>query len=183
MRKQFVVALLCAGLSACTAPEPQSPRPAQQAPGPPVELARYPLDSLEGVRAVTGVSFDPAVSHDGKGSLRVDAQGPLTVPLFEVKPSNVDNVMLVYEASLQSEKLDGQAYLEMWVRLPGRGEFYSRGVDRPVTGTMSWVTASTPFFLQPGQKPDLIRLNLVVNGKGRVWIDDLRLLKQPLPGR
>ena len=70
----------------------------------------------------------------------------------------------------------------MWVRIPGKGEFFSRGLDRPTTGTMSWMTAITPFFLA-GQKPDLIRLNLVVQGKGPVWIDDVHLLRQPLPGR
>jgi hypothetical protein len=71
----------------------------------------------------------------------------------------------------------------MWVRFPGKGEFFSRGLNRPMTGTMSWLTISTPFFLQEGQKPDLIRLNLVVSGSGRVWIDDVRLLRRPLPGR
>jgi hypothetical protein len=46
---------------------------------------------------------------------------------------------------------------------------------------MSWMTVATPFFLQAGQKPDLIRLNLAVNGTGKVWIDDIRLMRQPLP--
>ena len=40
---------------------------------------------------------------------------------------------------------------------------------------------ATPFFLQAGQKPDLIRLNLVIQGKGRVWIDDVHLMRGPLP--
>jgi len=44
------------------------------------------------------------------------------------------------------------------------------------------MTAVTPFFLEAGQKPDLIRLNLVVQGGGRVWIDDVHLTGQPLPG-
>jgi hypothetical protein len=67
----------------------------------------------------------------------------------------------------------------MWVRIPGEGEFFSRGLDRPLTGTTSWAAVATPFFLEAGQRPDLIRLNLVVNGKGRAWIDDIRLLRQP----
>jgi len=46
---------------------------------------------------------------------------------------------------------------------------------------MSWMTVATPFLLQAGQKPDLIRLNLVVQGKGRVWIDDVHLMREPLP--
>jgi len=138
---------------------------------------------MEGVRATTGVSFDPQISTDGKGSLRIDTSQPLTLPLFEVNDLSIENAALIYQASLQSQNLDGKAYLEMWLRFPGKGEFFSRGLDRPITGTMSWMTSTIPFFLQAGQKPDLIRLNLVVAGKGRVWIDDVRLLRQPLSTR
>ena len=147
----------------------------------PGELKHFALDNLAGVRAVTGVSFDAKISADGKGSLRVDAQQSMTVPLFEVRDVSIDNAVLIYQASLQSEKLDGRAFLEMWVRIPGKGEFFSRALDRSVTGTMSWMTVAAPFFLQDGQKPDLIRLNLVVEGKGRVWIDDIHLSRAPLP--
>lgn len=153
---------------------------AQQAP---VELKHFPLDSLEGVRAVSGVRFDPRISADGKGSVRIDASGEMTVPLFEVSDVSVDNAILIYQASLQSQNLDGRAYLEMWVRIPGKGEFFSRALDRPVTGTMSWMATAAPFFLQSGQTPDLIRLNLVVQGKGKVWIDDVKLMRAELPGR
>jgi hypothetical protein len=43
---------------------------------------------------------------------------------------------------LQSENLDGKAFVEMWVRIPGKGEFFSRELDRPITGTMSWMTGN-----------------------------------------
>jgi hypothetical protein len=148
-----------------------------------VELKHFPLDNLEGVRAITGVSLDPKISADGNGSMRVETQEPVTVPLFEVSDVGVENATLIYQASLQSENLDGKAFLEMRVRVPGKGEYFSRGLDRPITGTMSWMTVATPFFLQAGQKPDLIRLNLVIQGKGRVWIDDVHLMRSPLPSR
>jgi hypothetical protein len=174
--KNFLLALVV-GLAtgACTSgPAPKTAT---------VELKHFPLDNLEGVRAITGVSLDPKISADGKGSLRVETQEPVTVPLFEVTDVGVENATLIYQASLQSENLDGKAFLEMWVRIPGKGEFFSRGLDRPITGTMSWMTVATPFFLQAGQKPDLIRLNLVIQGKGRVWIDDVHLMRGPLPSR
>ncbi|HUM03949.1 MAG TPA: hypothetical protein VLT90_00715 [Terriglobales bacterium] len=152
----------------------------QQPPAEPVELKHFALDSLDGVRAVAGVTFDQQTSSDGKGSIRVDATAPMTVPLFEITDVSVDNATLIYQASVQSQNLDGKAFLEMWVRIPGKGEFFSRGLDRPLTGNMSWMTVATPFFLQAGQKPDLIRLNLVVQGKGKVWIDDVRLMRAPL---
>jgi len=173
--KGFLALVVVLMMGACTS--------SGQAPVSPVELKHFPLDSLEGVRATTGISFDPKISADGKGSLRVDANQQMTVPLFEVTDVSIENATLLYQASLQTQGLDGKAFLEMWVRIPGKGEFFSRGLDRPVTGTMSWMTAVTPFFLQAGQKPDLIRLNLVVQGKGRVWIDDVRLMRQPLAGR
>jgi hypothetical protein len=175
MKNSFLALVIGLAMNACTSG--QAPTRAA------VELKRFPLDSLEGVRATSGFSFDPKISADGKGSLRVDAKEPITVPLFEVTDVGVENATLIYQASLQSENLDGKAYLEMWVRIPGKGEFFSRGLDRPITGTMSWMTVATPFFLQAGQKPDLIRLNLVVQGKGRVWIDDVHLMREPLPSR
>lgn len=174
--KRVTLLLLGGLLAACSSPgQPQSVEP--------VLLKHFPLDSLEGVRAKTGVSFDAEVSSDEQGSLRVEAAEPLTVPLFEVRDLQIEDAALIYQADLQSEGLDGKAYLEMWLRFPGRGEFFSRGLDRTVTGTMSWMTVGTPFFLQKGQRPDLIRLNLVVEGKGTVWVDNVRLLRLPLPAR
>jgi hypothetical protein len=156
---------------------------AEHPSAPPEELKTFPLDDLEQVRAVTGISMDTSVSSDGRGALRIDAAEPMVVPLFEVTDVSVEEAVLVYQAALRSENLDGKAFLEMWVRIPGKGEFFSRALDRPLTGTMSWMTVAAPFFLQAGQKPDLIRLNLSVQGRGRVWIDDIRLLRAPLPAR
>jgi hypothetical protein len=175
MKNSLLALVIGLAMSACTSGQ----APARAA----VELKHFPLDSLKEVRATAGASFDPKISADGKGSLRVDAKESMTVPLFEVTDVGVENATLIYQASLQSENLDGKAFLEMWVRIPGKGEFFSRGLDRPITGTMSWMTVATPFLLQAGQKPDLIRLNLVVQGKGRVWIDDVHLMREPLPGR
>jgi hypothetical protein len=50
-----------------------------------------------------------------------------------------------------------------------------------VTGSNDWASYETPFFLKKGEKPDLIKLNLVVKGAGKVWIKDVELLKGPLP--
>jgi hypothetical protein len=71
----------------------------------------------------------------------------MIVPLFEVTDVSIENATLIYQASLASEKLDGRAFLEMWVRLPGRGEFFSRGSDRTITGTTSWTSIHASFSL------------------------------------
>src|SRR3989440_8342936 len=169
MKKRSLALVVSLALSACTSSHP--------APASPVELKHFSLDSLEGVRAKSGVSFDRQISSNERNSLRINASQPLTVPLFEVSDLSIENAALIYQASLQSQNLDGKAYLEMWLRFPGKGEFFSRGLDRPITGTMSWMTSTIPFFLQAGQKPDLIRLNLVVAGKGGGGVEEVRLLK------
>ncbi len=146
------------------------------------ELESYPLDSLEGLVTQSGVEIDTEVSSDGNGSLRIEAigGGTTTIRLFETGDIDIENARLIYRARLRAENLEGRAYLEMWCRFPGRGEAFSRGLDRPISGTVDWTTEEIPFFCRKGENPDNVKLNLVIDGKGTVWIDDIRLLKGPL---
>lgn len=144
------------------------------------ELRRFPLDNLDGVITQSGVRIDTEVSSDGNGSLRIDATEPVTVCLFETGDIDVEYVMLFYRAQLRTADIEGQVYLEMLCAFSGRGEFFSRGLAHPLSGTMEWTTRHTHFFLKEGENPDNIKLNVVVNGKGTVWIDDIRLTRGPL---
>jgi len=112
--------------------------------------------------------------------LRVTFSKPTVVRLFEVEDLDLDNARLVSRARLRTDKVEGQVYLEMWCHFAGKGEFFSRGLQNPLTGTTDWVTEETPFFLRKGERPDRVRLNLVANGKGTAWIDEVRLLKGSL---
>jgi hypothetical protein len=108
-----------------------------------------------------------------------------TFPLFEVPDPGVEDCTVLYRAKLRTEGLTGKAYLEMWCRLPGRGEFFSKGLNQTLTGTNDWATCEIPFHLKKGEQPDLIRLNLVVVAAGRifkravagrVWIKQVELM-------
>ena len=109
----------------------------------------------------------------------VDATDERMIRLFEVVDPNVQGCLLTYRATLKSEDLEGRAFLEMWCRLPGRGEFFSRGLHQPLRGTTDWTSHEIPFRLKKDQRPDLIKLNLAVEGRGRVWIKDVELLRTP----
>lgn len=145
-----------------------------------VEIKTYPIDSMEGIITQSGVEIDKAVSSDGKGSLKITATGPTVVRLFDTGDIDVENARLIYQAKVRTEGIDGKVYLEMWCHFPGKGEFFSRGLQTPLTGTTNWTTEETPFFLKKGENPDNIRLNIVIDGKGTAWIDNIRLLKGPL---
>jgi hypothetical protein len=135
---------------------------------------------MEGIITQSGVEIDKGISSDVNGSLKITATGPTVVRLFELGDIDIENARLIYQARVRTEGIEGQVYLEMWCHFPGKGEFFSRGLQTPLTGTTNWTTEETPFFLKKGENPDNVKLNLVINGKGTAWIDDIRVLKGPL---
>ncbi len=141
-----------------------------------------PSGPVETVRSFR--TTDPTLSRDCIAAELdgwvVDSKETQTIRLFEVAEPHVDGCLLAYRARLKTEGLAGRAYLEMWCRLPGRGEFFSKGTHQAVTGTSDWGSYEIPFRLKKGQSPDLVKLNLVIEGVGRVWISDVELLKSPL---
>jgi len=147
---------------------------------PITEFKNFPTDSLDGIVSRTDVTIDKDVSSTGLGSVKMTANEPRVVKLFETGPVDVDNARLIYKAKLRTDDLKGQAYLEMWCSFPGKGEFFSRGLQNTVGGTSEWTTVETPFFLKRGEKPDNVKLNVVIKGIGTVWIDDIKLLSGPL---
>jgi hypothetical protein len=132
-------------------------------------------------------SFTPAeqtIARQGvtaaQGQWAIEAAETVTVCLYEVPNPGVEQCVVNYRAELRTEDVKGRAFLEMWCRLPGRGEFFSKGFTNAVKGTCEWASYEIPFYLKAGQKPDLIRLNLVIEGGGKVWLRRLELLTTPL---
>jgi hypothetical protein len=127
----------------------------------------------------------PTITQSGirveNGAWHIDASAEeQTIRLFEVENPAVEQCLLTYRAELKAEDLQGRAFLEMWCRMPGRGEFFSKGYKQAVSGTVEWARYEIPFYLKGDQKPDLIKLNVVVEGPGTVWLRNLELLKTPL---
>ena len=110
----------------------------------------------------------------------VDSKDTQTIRLFELQEPQVEQCLITYRAKLKTDGLAGRAFLEMWCRLPGRGEFFSKGLNQVAQGTTDWASYEIPFYLKKGQRPDLIKLNLVVEGRGKVWLRDVELLKTPM---
>ncbi|MBE9544684.1 MAG: hypothetical protein IMF02_09350 [Proteobacteria bacterium] len=142
----------------------------------------YQLDSMEGVLTRDGVEFDDAVSADGNGSLKIvtGSADKAVIRLFETGPMGIENRTLVYSAQVKSDLEYGRAYLEMWCEFDGKGEFFSRGLAQPISGSTNWTTLQTPFRLETGQMPANVKLNMVIEGVGTVWVDDIKLLSNPL---
>jgi hypothetical protein len=145
-----------------------------------VELRHYTLNDMHGVVTRSDVELDTYISSDGGGSLRIAANRPTVVRLFETGEIDVENARLGYQAKLRTENMQGKVYLEMWCHFPGKGEYFSRALDTPISGTVEWASQETPFFLKTGENPDNVKLNLVIEGSGTVWVDDIRLVQAAL---
>ena len=143
------------------------------------ELVHYPMEGVAGLLTHTGVAYDKDICTDQNGSLRINATEPTTIRLYETGNLNVEDARLVYQGQLRCRELEGQAYLELLCHFPDKGDYFSRALDVALSGTTAWTSQQTALDLKPGENPDNIKLNLVVKGSGVVWIDDLRVLKEP----
>lgn len=144
------------------------------------DLMSFPIKSLEGVIDQSNIIFDSERSSDRNGSLRIEATEPLTVRLYETGDIDAEDCRLVYTAKILTENLNGRAYLEMWCVFDSLGEFFGRDLQTPVTGSDKWSPEEVFFLLQKSQNPSNVKLNLIIDGTGTVWIDDIHLIKAPL---
>ncbi|HYA88452.1 MAG TPA: hypothetical protein VEI57_15460 [Nitrospirota bacterium] len=140
------------------------------------DLKKLKLDDASAIG--TTIQTDIHVKAEGKASIKITARWPTTICLGEVSGLDVENAKLLYKAKVKSD-LDGTAFLEMWAHVGG-GQYFSRGMNDAVSQKTDWKIIQTPFLFQKGQKPDKVTLNLVISGKGTVWIDDIVLSKEPL---
>jgi len=115
-----------------------------------------------------------------EGGWRIDAAAAGPVRLFEVEGASCEACRLLYRAKVRAKGLAAPAFLELWVRLPDKGQFFSRGLDQAVSGTVDWVSVEIPFLLEKGQRPDLVKLNVSFQGAGgTLWVKDVELLEAP----
>jgi len=126
----------------------------------------------------TRIETDTKVKVEGKGSIKITTAWPTIICLGEVKGLNIENAKLLYKAKVKAD-LTGSAFLEMWCHVAG-GQYFSKGMNSTVGGKEDWKQIETPFLLQAGQKPEKVTLNLVINGTGTLWIDDIVLSKEAL---
>lgn len=168
--------LLALGLFACGEDE----RPAGAASGrplrAPVQIAHFPL-SAENVPSGADAVFDPDVSQDGGGSLRVvtGEQGG-RLRLYRLDDVGPVEGALLYTGFLKSQDLKGMAFFELWCHPAEGNPAFVRGLPRRVTGTSDWKPQELSFS-RPAtcSNPASVELNVVIQGSGTVWIDNLRL--------
>lgn len=146
------------------------------------EIMEFPINGPEDIVSSELVQSDP----ENEGALLVDSNGNTEVELFDLFNEELGEKRLTYSAKLKSEGLSatddtrGIAYLELKALFPDGEELLARGPRVPVTGTSDWTNANTVLYVDKGVNPDTVILSLIVEGEGKVWIEDVKLLHRPL---
>ena len=82
--------------------------------------------------------------------------------------------VLYYRGHLRSANLKGRAYFEIRCRVSDR-ELVAKGLDQAVSGTTEWVRQAIPIRLETGKRAADVALDVVVEGTGTVWVDNIAL--------
>lgn len=139
------------------------------------EIKYYPINNMDGVIEHDGVAIDLNTSSNGNGALLLKSKTSKTFKLYETGDIDIENSAVTYEASVKTKDVKGKVYIEMWCHFKDKGEFFSRSLQNTLSGTQEWTSLKTPFFLKENENPDNIKLNIVIEGSGQIWVDNIRL--------
>ncbi len=127
------------------------------------------------VRAGEGPGSAPALE------LRASGSGPTSLHLLTIEHPPVAGPGYVVAGQVRYEGVEGQGYLEMWTVFPDGQRFFSRtlapqGPLATLHGESSWRRFELPFD-QSGalQAPSRLEINLVLPGRGTVWLGPMQL--------
>ena len=132
------------------------------------------------VRAREGPGGAPGLELRGSGS------GPTSLHLVTIEHPPVAGPGYVVAGQVRYEGVEGQGYLEMWTVFPDGQRFFSRtlaprGPLAALHGESSWRRFELPFDLSgASQAPSRLEINLVMPGRGTVWLGPMQL--QPRTG-
>jgi hypothetical protein len=124
---------------------------------------------------------NPRINVEADGTLRVEGDKRRTqTHLLTIERPTVPSHQYRLVGKIKFQDVEGEGYVELLNRFPGRGEFFSRtlaegGAMGKLTGSSDWRDLELPFMSEPGLLPDRLTINLVLPGQGQVWLTPLRI--------
>jgi hypothetical protein len=132
------------------------------------------------VRAGEGPAGTPALE------LRATVSGPTSLHLVTIDHPAIAGPRYVVSGEVRYQGVEGQGYLEMWTVFLDGQRFFSRtlaakGPVAALHGESNWRRFELPFDMSgASQAPSRLEINLVLPGRGTVWLGPMRL--QPRTG-
>lgn len=143
--------------------------------------------------SMAGQACDAAklVEETGRKSigraLAVESRSPdgLTCTLLKIEDPGVFETTYALVGLVRTRDVEGEGYLEMWSHFPGRGPFFSRGLESGgpaghLGDSEDWRTFVLPFRVvdrPETDRPTRLVLNVVLPGRGEVLLGPVRLVE------
>jgi len=148
-------------------------------------LRSFDWESLRHEINITAGEVLPGDSGKVKSMLKVNNSGstPATITILTIENPQITAPIYALEGLVRYQGVEGNGYLELWNHFPGGARYYTRtaaksGPMQYLSGSSKWRRFVLPFY-QPngGEHPRMLELNIVLPGRGTVWIGPLRLMQ------
>jgi hypothetical protein len=149
-------------------------------------ISPAPLDAREALPWLPAgnrprVTVHPAGKLADASVVQVTGEtGPTSTTVLEVDSPEVPSHRYVLRGRIRYEGVEGAGFVEMLSVFPGRGTFFTRtlgevGPLARLSGSGDWRDLELPFLSEPGQLPEKLVVNVVLPGKGTVYLTPLML--------
>jgi hypothetical protein len=110
-----------------------------------------------------------------------------TTTIIEDADPKAPSHLYMLKGTIRYENVEPAGYVEMWSHFPGGGAYFTRtladeiGPMQKLAGTHNWRDLALPFQSKPGMLPEKLVVNVVLPGKGKVFLTNLTLTKLEAP--
>jgi hypothetical protein len=125
----------------------------------------------------------PGAAPGGSAALRVTsaAKTGTTIPVAVIRDPEIHGRSYSVVGRVRYRGVERFGYLELWSVIPGRGRYFTRtlaprGPLGVMTGDSGWRRFELPFSLGDAPPPSRLELNVVLPGRGTVWLGPLDLV-------
>lgn len=149
------------------------------------QLREIRWTDLQAAGQITTGAVVPGGAGSQEECLMVEnkGDGPMTAQLAVIERPGISLPVYALRGRVRYEDISGTGYVEMWSHFSDGGAYFTRtlGTDGPMQslhGSSAWREMIVPFSAAgTPNRPSKLVLNVVLPGKGRVWLSPLRLFQ------
>jgi hypothetical protein len=145
----------------------------------------YRWDELQRQGRVTAGTVLPPEAGSSFHRLKVESASstPSSVTVLTIEAPRITAPRYVLSGQVRYEGVEGIGYLEMWSYFPGGGQYFTRTLDKAgpmmkLRGTAGWRAVALPFNATGAPPPMRLVVNVVLEGRGTVYLSELTLRDQ-----
>jgi hypothetical protein len=146
-------------------------------------------DLKEQGRVAAGTVLPPEPgSSDSRLEIGNRAPSPFTATVLTIDRPDIVGPRYGISGRIRYDKVEGVGYVEMWSYFPNGGQYFSRtladqGPMMKLQGTSGWRSFVLPFDATGAPPPTRLVVNVVLQGRGTVYLGPLQLSEEQGGGR